>query len=224
MSDPSVADAQPAVRGLARRWPRRLRRVVSIAIVPVTVLASGLVVWQSSYASFNASTVNPSNSWTAGNVALSDSQGGSSAGATGTALWTSATGLKPGSTDTKCITVTYNGSLAASVKLYIAASGLTGTLGTYLRLSIDQSPTGTQSDCSDFGTATNIYNSGDSDDTKTLAAFAAASNDDANGVGTWAPTASGQTQTYRIKYTLLDNNAAMSATATAAFTWEADNT
>src|SRR3712207_7319239 len=39
----------------------------------------------------------------------------------GSAMFT-ATGLKPGSTGTKCIQVTYGGSLAAAVKLYVSSS------------------------------------------------------------------------------------------------------
>jgi len=233
MSDSAGVVAEPR-SGSPRGWRGHARRVIGVGVVPAMLLVSGAVVWKSSYAAFTASTVNPANNWTAGKVALSDSQGGNSSGSVGTPLWTAAANLKPGDTGERCIQLTYHGSLAASVRLYIAPGGLTGTgLGTYLRMSIDISPTGSAADCSDFGgtpsNITNIYDSGDSSNSNTLANIASFHTNYATGLYTtgasnWAPTADGDTETYRIKYTLLDNNLAENLNATAAFTWEADNT
>jgi hypothetical protein len=59
----------------------------------------------------------------------------------------------------------------------------------------------------------------------TLANFASTKNSFANGVGTWAPTGSGQTKTYRVIFTVQNNNSANGLTATTIkFTWEAQNT
>ncbi|MGH3265710.1 MAG: hypothetical protein ACRDNS_27375 [Trebonia sp.] len=186
-------------------------------------------MYQASYAAFTATTTNPANSWAAGSVSLADSQGGDSSGAVGTALF-SAAGLTPGSTGTKCIKVTYNGTVDLSagtggVKFYVKTADLTGTgLGTYLRLSVDEGTVGANADCSDFGgTITNLYNPGDATDTSTLADFTANHNTWANGVSSWQPTAAAQFRTYRIKWTLLDNSAAEGLTATATFSWEADS-
>src|SRR4051812_44560547 len=87
--------------------PVRRGALLRKSAVPIGLIASGALVWNASYAAFTATTVNPGNSWSTGSVALSDSQGGSSSGATGTALWSGQTNLIPGSTGTKCIKVTY---------------------------------------------------------------------------------------------------------------------
>jgi hypothetical protein len=212
---------------------RRPRRTVAPSVLllalalPLGLLGSGAMVWRSSYAAFSGTTANGTNSWSAGTVSLSDSQGGSSSGGVGTALW-SVTGLLPGDTGTKCIKVTYGGSLNLSasggVRLYVASGGLTGSLGTYLRLSIDEGTAGASSDCSDFGgTITNLYNSGNTDNAKTLATFASSHSTWATGVSTWAPTASGQSRSYRITWTVLDDNAAQGTSASATLSWQADS-
>ena len=86
------------------------KKLIVGAAIPMAVLASGGMVWQSSYSAFSATTVSPTSNWTAGTVALSDDDNN-------TALFT-ATNLKPGATGTKCIAVTSTGSLASTVKLY----------------------------------------------------------------------------------------------------------
>ncbi|MFN8077852.1 MAG: hypothetical protein U0Q15_20870 [Kineosporiaceae bacterium] len=206
-------------RGCPR--PRRHRRpaIVASAVVGAWVAVAALVA--STNGAFRATTSSGSTSFGSSTVVLADSQGGTSAGATGTALF-SATGAKPGSTDTRCIRVTYSGSAtSATVHLFVSAGGSTG-LAPYLRLSIDEGTTGSSSTCSDFGgTVTNLWNSGDTDDTKTLSASTAASGTWATGVSSWVPTASGQTRTYRITWTVLGANAAQNTTTSTTFRWEA---
>ncbi|MDP9398640.1 MAG: hypothetical protein M3P96_12860 [Actinomycetota bacterium] len=92
-----------------------------------------------------ATTANGPNTWSAGTVAISDDD-------TGSAMFT-ATALRPNDTGNKCILVTYNGSLAASVKLYAAA---TGTLGTYLDLTVQKGTGGSFANCTGF-TGAAIY-------------------------------------------------------------------
>jgi hypothetical protein len=198
----------------------RTQKVLAAA-VPLGVLASGVLVWQASYAAFSATTTNPNNTFSAGTVTLTDNR------QPGTVMF-NPTGLKPGSTGSACIKVTYNGSLAANVKMYVAAADLTTSTATnlaqYLTLEIDEG-TGTQTNCSDFSSTATIYNSsGSGDTTKTLSAFSAASNNFATGVSSFAPTGSGQTKTYKITYWVQDNNGAAGMNSTAKFTWEAQNT
>ncbi|MGW6130772.1 hypothetical protein ACWFNE_12175 [Cellulomonas sp. NPDC055163] len=214
---------------------RRRRRPLSAVLAATVLIGGSAFVWQSTYAAFSARTTNPANSWAAGNVNLSDSRGGPM---TGTAMWSSGTAsnLKPGSTSTKCIRVTYGGSLAANVRMFVATGDLTGTgLGSYLRFTVDEGTQGSADDCADFGgTVTRLYNSGTpgtttagadgSDSAMTLATFAGTKTNYSNGVSTWAPATAGQTRTYRITWTVLDDNAAAGTTATASFTWEAQNT
>jgi hypothetical protein len=198
---------------------RRSRWMVAIA-VPVGLVASGALVWQASFAAFSATTTNPNNTFSAGTVTLTDDHQPS------TVLF-NATALKPASTGTACIKVTYNGSLAAAVKLYVKPGDLTTTgsaIAPYLTLAVDEG-TGNNANCSDFVAGANDYNpTGAGDTTKTLADFASTKTNFATGVSAFAPSGSGQTKTYRVTYWVQDNNSAQGANSTATFTWEADNT
>ncbi|WP_433202170.1 hypothetical protein ACQP00_31870 [Dactylosporangium sp. CS-047395] len=176
---------------------------------------AGVLIWQASFAAFSATTNNGSNTWSTGTVSFG-------ANSPATALFT-ASAVKPGSTGTACVKITYTGSLAAVVKLYLKNSDLTGTLGQYLTLQINEG-TGSASDCSDFVSAGNDFNAtGLADTTKTLSTFNTASNSYATGVSSWAATTNA-TKTYQFKYQVQDNNAAQNSTASATFTWEAQNT
>jgi hypothetical protein len=81
------------------------KQLIAGAAVPLAVVASGAMVWQSSYSAFSATTASPTNNWSAGTVALSDDD-------SNTAMFT-ASNLKPGATGVKCIAVTSTGSLAS---------------------------------------------------------------------------------------------------------------
>lgn len=175
------------------------------AAVPAALAVSAALVWQASTAAFNDTTDNGTNNWSAGTVVISDDDSG--------AAMFNATALKPGDTASRCIEVTYTGSLAASVKLYASASG---TLGSYLDLTVQQGTGGTSGSCAGFTADSTLY-------TGTLAGFASSASNYGSGVGTFAPTASGQKKSYRITYTVQDNNAAQGTTASATFTWEAQN-
>src|SRR5947209_19250226 len=105
---------------------------VLAAAVPLGVLASGVLIWQSSYAAFSGTTTNGNNTFSAGSVTLTDDH------QPATALFT-APNLKPGSTGSSCIKVTYNGNLAAAVKMYVKSGDLTNTTGDlspYLTIAV----------------------------------------------------------------------------------------
>ncbi|BEP16287.1 hypothetical protein acdb102_45980 [Acidothermaceae bacterium B102] len=196
----------------------RVRRNLAKGILPLGIIASAGVVWQSSYAAFSATTSNAGNTLTAGTVKLTDA-------ANGTALL-NATGLKPGSTGVGCIKLTYGGSLAAATKLYIAGPDLTtstpSNLAPYLTLKVDEG-TGVDPACSDFVSSANDYNPTNST-ALTLNTFASSATNFATGVGNWSPAAAGATKTYRFSWTVQDNNAAQGLNATVKLTWEAQNT
>lgn len=177
------------------------------AAVAALALVSTMVVRTSS-AAFTATTENTNNSWEAGTVTLTDDD-------SATALFSGLTGLKPGSTEIDCIAVTYGGSLAASVKLYATITGGDG-LGDYITMDIDRGTTATfAGDCSTFAeTEADIY----------TGALSSMGTSFAGGHGTWAPAGGSETVAYRFTYTLADNNLAQGKTATATFTWEAQNT
>ncbi|MBT0768802.1 hypothetical protein KIH74_07685 [Kineosporia sp. J2-2] len=181
-------------------------RIAVPAAITSGLLISGALVWHTSYAAFTATSSNPSNAFAAGNVTISDS-------ANGTALF-SATGLKPGSTDAKCITVTYNGSLSANVKLhaaYTSGDSTTNALAQYLTFKIEEIAAGA---ACNTATATEI----DSADT-TLAAKVTTLSPAAGVDINWNSATTGAQKQYRFTYTLQDNTNAQSKTANVGFSW-----
>src|SRR3712207_3286005 len=117
-------------------------KIAKLAVVPLALVASGLVVSQASYSAYSDSTSNPTSNWTSGTVALSDDD-------SSTALFT-ATNLKPGSTGEKCIVVTSTGSLPSAVKLYGTGSATTKGLASQLNLTITQGTGGSFGSCTGF--------------------------------------------------------------------------
>jgi hypothetical protein len=182
--------------------PRGLRSVL-MASAFSGVLLSGMLVWTSSESAFGGNAQNPASSWTAGTVAINDDDGA--------AVLFNSSGLVPGDTGTKCITVNYTGSLTANVKVFV--SSLTGTLGPYLNMTLEQGNGGSFADCSGFVAETSV--------SATLSGLGTTYG---TGFGTWAPTGTGQSRTYRISWSLaLDNNGA-NKTATATFTFQGQST
>ena len=192
----------------------RSARTVGIVAVLAGLAASGALIWQASYSAFSATTSNPTSNWTAGSVALSDDDSNS-------ALF-SATGLKPGSTGTKCIAVTSNGSLASTVKLYGTNAATTNGLSSSINLSIIQGTGGGFGSCAGFtalGTGSSVYSG-------TLAGFGSSATNFATGLGNWAPTGSAaESRTFQVTYTLDTNapNSVQGGTAALGFTWEGQN-
>ncbi|MBT1546480.1 M73 family metallopeptidase [Curtobacterium aurantiacum] len=198
---------------MSRVTPRAARLAAWIAI-PAALVASGVVVSTASYAAFSSTTVNPTNNWTAGSVALSDDDNN-------TALFT-ANNLKPGSTGANCITVTSTGSLPSTVKLYGTNASTTKDLAGNMTMTVEQGTGGGFGSCSGFtpaATGGTLYSG-------TLAAFGTASTNYATGVGTWAPTGTAsESRVYRVTYTVSSTapNTVQGGTAALGLTWEAQN-
>ena len=160
---------------------------------------------------YSATTVNPTNNWATGTVALSDDDAN-------TAAFT-ATNLKPGSTGTKCIAVTSTGSLASTVKLYATGPASTKNLAAHLDVTISQGSGGTFGDCAGFVPAATVF-AGTLDQLgKTATGFA-------SGIGDWTPSGKGsETRTYQIVYTVNGQapDSTQGGTAALGLTWEAQN-
>ncbi|ROR89259.1 TasA family protein [Nocardioides aurantiacus] len=195
----------------------RHKRLVAAASVPVAVIASGALVWQSTYAAFSDTTTSPTNNWSTGTVKLADNDAD-------TALFT-AGNLKPGSTAARCITVTSSGTLASTVKLYGTGFTQTKALGDVINLQVQEGTGATNAGCAGFvadtAPAATIF-------TGTLTAFSGRTSF-ANGVGTWAPAGGtapvSEAKSYRVTYTVsagADNNY-QGGTASIGLTWEAQN-
>lgn len=198
------------VDGMAttRTWKLQLgAAIASLALVSLLVL-------EVSSAAFVANTTNTGNSWTTGQVSLTDDDGGPTSGV---AMF-DVTGMLPGQSAERCIQVTYTGSSDPQpVKLY--ASGTDSGLGQYLDVTVTEGSGSTFPNCgttfvADTAPGAQIVNS-------TLDAFKA----DTAGTGIWDPSATGATgesRTYKFVVTLNANtpDTAQGASAAATFTWE----
>lgn len=190
--------------------PRDFRRRPWLLALPVALLISSALVYQASRAAFTDTTTTGTNNWSAGTVIIDDSSAGS-------AIFT-ASNLKPTDTDQYCIVVSYTGSLAATAKLY---ANVSGTLAQYLDLVVEEGTGTPASNCTGFTPVSTLSTGGE-----TLQSFGTSHHDFATGVSSWAPAAGNVTpvtMAYRISYTVQDNNLAQAQTATATFTWEAQN-
>ena len=196
------------------RPSRRFAKVASLVAVPAAIAVSGLVVSQASYSAYSATTVNPTNNWATGTVALADDD-------TNTAAFT-ASNLKPGSTGTKCIAVTSTGSLASTVKLYATNPATTKNLAANINFKVVQGTGGAFGDCTGFtplASGSELYSG-------TVAGFASAHTGFQSGLGSWAPTGQAdETRTYQLTYTVKTDapDTTQGGTASLGLTWEAQN-
>lgn len=198
-------------RELARH---RLRQLV------VVVSASALLAMTAGVtrASFSSGASSADNSFVAGTVRLTDND------VDGAALVLSA--AEPGATDTGCLHVTYGGSLPSTVALYAA---VTGGLAPYLTLTVTRGTESTPAfdtcggftaDATDYiGAGPGVVYSG------TLAAYPASyATALADPPGTPVVWTQGESHSYRLAITLVNDTAAQGQVATATFRWEARNT
>jgi hypothetical protein len=192
------------------RLTERKNLLATAAVVAAVALMAAL----GSYSAFTATTGNTGNAIATGTVSLSDSDG-----ATGQLY--SVTGNAPGASSTpRCLRVTYNGSLAATVKLYRAGSLSSGS-DYALRVERGSGLTGPAADmnCTGFTTAAEIYNG----DLASLGT-AYAGGVDAKG-SSWS---TGNTVDYRFTITTKDDTTANAhtgdhTTGSHDFVWEAQS-
>jgi hypothetical protein len=178
-----------------------------VAFVAAFALVTFLVVTKTR-AAFDATTQNGSNAFSAGTVTLTDDD-------SGTAMF-NATTMKPLDTVVHCITVTYSGTITpAAIRMHATVGG-TGA-DAYLNLTVEDGSGGSFGSCTGFSASSTLYNG-------TLNGFVAAHSNWATGLAVWNPSTTPSSHTLRFTATLQDNNAAQGLTATAVFTWEAQNT
>lgn len=113
-----------------------------LAILAAALLISSGLTLRASLAAFTATTCNPSNQWTTGTVALSDDD-------SGTARF-SAAAMVPGGANasgTKCIKVSYTGTVTADIRRCVLPADLTDTgLRQYLTFTVEEGSGGTFAD------------------------------------------------------------------------------
>ena len=206
----TASELRPTTVHVHRRR-RRSRNALALQLAALAlafILVSILVV-TSSRAAFVAQSDNATNQVSSATVTLSDND-------LGTAMFASVTGLMPGQVIDRCIDVTYNGTVDPTAVVLYVAGAPTGTLGTYLNLTIDYAPDTADAygSCTSFpGSPTSVYNG-------TLAGFATAYTGYATGATTWNPAGGPETRTFRFRLSVQDNAAAAGLTSTFGFSWE----
>jgi hypothetical protein len=196
---------------------RRSKALVALLIA----IALGITAGGVTYAAFVATGTNSGNRIESGSVKIGDNDGGS-------AMF-SLTGMLPGSTDSGCIKVTYDGSLTSSVRLHGATTG--SGLDRYIDLKVTRgvnSPSDPAFDgCGNFqADGTDYINKGNGvvyDGT--LRNFP---DDYANGLvdptlGSPESWTVNESHSYRFQVTLQSDVGAEGKNATQVFTWEARN-
>jgi hypothetical protein len=192
---------------------KREKVLVSALVIGVLGSLAALGI----FGAFSATTTNAGNEINTGSIVLADNDSGS-------ALY-NASNVKPGDTFTKCIKVSYSGSLNADVGLY--SPDTLGALAQYVDLTVTAGTqaTSTFPDCSGFTPA-----AGAPEFTGTLQSFGAAHNSIANdldvnpaGKSSWATN---DAVVYRFQVTLdaaTPSSAQSTATNSHSFVWEAQS-
>lgn len=186
---------------------RTRKLLLTAAVLGGTLALAGTGV----FAAFTAVTTNTGNSIASGTVTITDSDAGVS-------MYPSLTNQGPGATTQRCMRVTYTGSLASTVKLYL---GGTITNGSAFNIQVERGTglSGGFPSCTGFTTAATLYNGALGSFPTTYAA-----GFDAKG-SAWA---TGNTQDYRFTLTVVDDptpgaHATVLNSGSHAFTWEARN-
>lgn len=191
------------------------KALMTLLIVGVVGTLAGF----GTFAAFTSTTSNAGNSFAAGTVYISDNDSDS-------AMY-SVSNQAPGDSVTKCIKVTYGGTLASAVKLYASS---VQAVGQYVDLTVTP---GTQTsstfpDCTGF-----TADAGGAVFTGTLKGFADTHSTYASGLALSGPSAANWSQNdafvYQFELTLQDNDSANGGSGGAlssgshSFTWEARN-
>jgi hypothetical protein len=190
---------------------RTTKLLAALIATGVIAVASG----QATFAAFTVTTQNPTDSYVAGSVALSDNDAG-------TVMWDVANQLPTSAAVIRCIRVTYTGSLPAGVRLYTTTAG--SPLDQYLNVTVEKGsmPVATVfPNCTGFAPEATIAAAG------TTQAFKAARTGWANGIPAFpgAQTAwnTGNSLVYRFTVQLQNVFAAQGLTGLVGFTWETQN-
>ncbi|SEQ80315.1 hypothetical protein [Microlunatus flavus] len=212
MSTTAVATRTAAAR--AGRPSRTLATVVSLVAVPAALAVSGLVVAQSSYSAYSATTSRPQNNWSSGTVALTDDDSNAAA--------FSVANARPGATGSRCLVVTSNGSLPSEVRIYGANGTGTTSLAAYVDLTITQGTGGSFGSCDGFAAlpdGAEVFRG-------SLMTFGMAHTGYANGVGGWSPAGTTpESRTYKLSYAISPDapNETMGGTAGGDIVFEAQS-
>jgi len=195
-----------------------MRTSTKVLLTALCVGALGSLAAMGVFGAFSATTTNAGNTITAGTVTIADNDAG--------AAMYSIANAKPGESVSKCIKVTYTGSVDADVHIYTTST--IGSLGQYVDLTITP---GTQA-TSTFPSCTGFTpDSGGALYTGTLQNFGTAKGSYANGVvdnpgASATKWVANDAVVYQVTATLQSSapDVAQGLTTGAhTFTWEARN-
>ncbi len=165
------------------------------------------------WAALSGSTANTGNAFSAGTVALTDNDGGS------TPMFTF-TNQRPGVVDNSCIRVNYAGTLSATVKLY---GSIAGTLAPYVNVTVtrgtDSSPA--FDSCTSFIAGRDQLQRPGQRGALLRAAVVVPDQLRGRADGPGGLLDLQHHASYRISVQIADDNAAQGLSSTATFTWEA---
>jgi hypothetical protein len=193
----------------AQRHQKLVIELTRVMAVAVALLMLTVLTVSRSQAAFSANTDNVANGFNTGTVDLTDDDGGA------TALF-NAVALSPGTPVENCIVVTYTGSLTpADIKLYGTSAG---DLAPYLDTTVEVGSGGAFGDCTTFvpDAGLPLYDG-------TLSAFSTAHTDWSNGLATFTAPATSTAKTLKFTVEVQNTPLAQNKTATADFTWEAQD-
>ncbi len=162
----------------------RTRKISMFAAAPIAILIAGGMVWQGSQAAFTASTRNAGNSWSSGNVTLTDDDKGAAA--------FTVENIVPGQTGQKCIVVTSNSTVPGVVRAYTQNLVNSKGLETKILLDLEQGTGGSFDNCAGFTPTANTVPE------LPLSTLATVNRDFASGGAAWTTAGTpGETQSYR---------------------------
>lgn len=190
---------------------RKRKLFVTIAVVGII----GTVAMLGTFAAFTATTSNSNNKIESGTVKVDQHSGA--------ATLYSVTNQKPTDATSKCVRVSYSGSLAASMKLYISSGAVTN--GTLYNLKVERGSGLTTLDssmsCAGFTASSTAYDGA-------LGSFGTNYAGGSDGKAAAAAWAQNDTVDYRFTITQNDDATANAHTTVTSsglhtFTWEARN-
>jgi hypothetical protein len=183
------------------------------ALVSMLVIgAAGAVASFGAFSAFSSSSTNTGNEFKAGTVVLGSNDGGQP-------MYAGVSAVKPGLQFTRCVAVSYTGSLPSSVRLYTTDASI-GALGKYVDVTV--TPGHWNGNAATFPGCTNFAPNGAAIYSGTLEDFHQNKNSFATGVALDGPATSywspGNTVVYQFSYTMQDTNSANSGDAGAPVT------
>jgi hypothetical protein len=174
----------------------------------------GAVAGLGTFSAFTATTTNTGNAIASGTVKIDQHAGA--------ATFYSLTNQGPGTSNAKCVRITYTGTLASSVKMYVS-SGVTNGANYNLKIERGSGLSGPAADmnCTGFTASSTAFDAG----LDTLGTSYAAGVDGKAAAAAWAEN---DALDYRFTINVVDDstpNAHVTSNSTGShvFTWEARN-